>query len=79
MKLTIYSLRGVEFEGNAMSFNVKTKSGEITLLDHHRPLITLLEEGAAKIGLLDQSVRNFEIKSGFLEMDDHDNLSILAD
>jgi len=62
-----------------MSFNVKTKSGEITLLDHHRPLITLLEEGAAKIGLLDQSVRNFEIKSGFLEMDDHDNLSILAD
>jgi len=78
MKLTIYSLKGIEFEGEAASFNAKTRNGEITVLDNHRPLITLLEEGTAKIGLQD-SIKNFEIKSGFLEMDDRNNLSVLAD
>ncbi|KKT76891.1 hypothetical protein A2W48_02915 [Candidatus Giovannonibacteria bacterium RIFCSPHIGHO2_12_44_12] len=79
MKLTIYSLKGVEFEGEAASFNVRAEDGEITVLDHHRPLITLLAGGTAKIGLPDSSVKNFQISSGFLEMDDRNNLSILAD
>ena len=79
MKLVIYSLKGVEFSGEAASFNVKTTSGEITVLDHHRPLVTILESGTAKIGLTDQSVKNFEIKSGFLEMDHKNNLSVLVD
>lgn len=79
MKLTIYSLKGIEFEGEAASFNAKTQMGEITVLDRHRPLITILEKGVAKIGLPDQSIKNFEIKSGFLEMDDGNNLSILKD
>jgi len=79
MRLTIYSLKGIEFEGEVASFNTKTQNGEITVLDNHRPLITLLEEGTAKIGLSDSGVKNFEIKSGFLEMDDRNNLSVLAD
>ena len=78
MKLLHSYLKGIEWGGEAVSFKAKTRNGEITVLDNHRPLITLLEEGTAKIGLQD-SIKNFEIKSGFLEMDDRNNLSVLAD
>ena len=79
MKLLVYSLKGVEFEGKISSFNVKTRSGEITILNHHRPLVTLLEKGEAKIGLENGASKKLEINSGFLEMDDKNNLSVLMD
>ncbi len=79
MKLLVYSLKGIEFEGEILSFNVKTRSGEITILNHHRPLITLLEKGEAKIGLEDGAKKKLEISSGFLEMDGKNNLSVLTD
>ncbi len=68
MKLTIYSLKGIEFQGEAEAFNVKTQSGEITVLDNHRPLITLLKKGTAKIINRDGSSVTKEINSGFLEV-----------
>jgi F0F1-type ATP synthase epsilon subunit len=79
MKLTIYSLKGIEFEAEVRSFNVKTQSGEITVLDHHRPLITLLERGRAKIGFNNETFQELMISSGFLEMGPNNNLSVLAD
>lgn len=79
MKLAIYSLKGMEFEGDAVSLNIGTENGEITVLDHHRPLITILRKGIAKIVLPDSSIKDFAIESGFLEMDDKNNLSVLSD
>lgn len=79
MRVKIYSLKGVEFEGDAISFNIKTKIGEITVMDHHRPLITSLVKGVAKIGLSSEETKEINISSGFLEMDDKNTLSVLAD
>ena len=79
MKLKVYSLKGIEFEGEVLSFNVKTRSGEITVLDKHRPLLTLLEKGRAVIGFDPEGVKELEINSGFLEMDRRNNLSVLMD
>ncbi|MBI2024307.1 hypothetical protein HYT00_02900 [Candidatus Giovannonibacteria bacterium] len=79
MKIKIFSLKGIEFEGEAKSFNVKTKVGEITVMDNHRPLITSLVKGVAKIGLAGEEIKEIEINSGFLEMDDNNNLSVLAE
>lgn len=79
MTLTVYSLKGIQFSGEIRSLNVNTKSGEITILNNHRPLISVLEKGIAKIGLLDNTRQELEISSGFLEMDDKNNLSILID
>ena len=79
MKLKVYSLKGVLFEGEARSLNINTKLGEITVLDNHLPIITLLEKGTAKIGLDGGKTENIEIESGFLEMDDENNLSVLKD
>ena len=79
MKLKIISLKGIEFEGEVQSLNIKTASGEITVLDHHRPLITLLGKGTARIGLGENDLKEIEIESGFLEMDDRNTLSVLMD
>ena len=45
MKLEVLSLAGVQYSGDAKSINAKTSSGEITVLDHHLPLITVLAKG----------------------------------
>lgn len=68
MQLTLYSLKGIEFQGEAEAFVVKTKIGEITILDHHRPLISALEKGKARIIKRDGAVVEKEINSGFLEV-----------
>lgn len=79
MILRIISLQGIKFEGEAAGFNVKTSSGEITVLDHHRPLISVLTKGEAKIIKPDGGRENIAINSGFLEMGGKNSLSVLID
>ena len=78
MKLSIYSLKGVEFEGEAKGVNIKTTAGEITVLDNHLPLISVLEKGKAVI-FEEKGKKEIEIKGGFLEMDSRNMLTLLVD
>ena len=78
MKLNIVSLKGVEFEGEVASVNLKTTSGEITVLDNHRALITELKKGKAVIVKKSGEKLNFDIKSGFLEIGENNQATILA-
>ena len=68
MKLSVYSIKNVLFQGEASALNCKTEMGEITILDHHETLITVLSAGPMKI--TDKSGKDnfFDIKSGFLEV-----------
>jgi F0F1-type ATP synthase epsilon subunit len=68
MKLSIYSLKKVLFQGNAQLLNCKTQMGEITVLDNHEPLITVLTQGTARVDDESGKAHYFEIKSGFLEV-----------
>ena len=68
MKLSIYSLKQILFQGDALSLNCKTPSGEITVLDNHETLITELSSGVIKIIETNKKEHFFEIKSGFLEI-----------
>jgi F0F1-type ATP synthase epsilon subunit len=68
MKLSIYSLKKILFQGEASLLNCQTTGGEITVLDHHQPLITVLSKGVMKIIGRDKKDQYFEIKSGFLEV-----------
>lgn len=68
MKLSIYSLKNILFQGNATSLNCKTVAGEITVLDNHETLITVLSAGILKIIDLNGKEHFFPIKSGFLEV-----------
>lgn len=77
--MTIYSLRGIEFEGEVAGLNIKTRLGEITVLDKHRPLITLLAKGVAKIIKKDGTFEAKEINSGFLEVMPKSKVDLLID
>ncbi|MCX6721436.1 MAG: hypothetical protein NT026_02435 [Candidatus Staskawiczbacteria bacterium] len=68
MKLSVYSLKNILFQGEAVSLNCKTTMGEITVLDHHEPLITILAEGQVKVIAKDGKEHLFPIRSGFLEV-----------
>ncbi|MDP3696911.1 MAG: F0F1 ATP synthase subunit epsilon [Candidatus Taylorbacteria bacterium] len=68
MRLNIVSLKGLEFDGEVSSLNLKTTSGEITVLDNHRPLITQLAKGEAVVVKENGEKLNFDIGSGFLEV-----------
>ncbi len=68
----------MEFDGEINSVNLKTTSGEITVLDNHRPLITQLAKGKAEVVKEDGARLNFDIQSGFLEVGEDNRATILA-
>lgn len=77
MHLSIISLQGIQFDDEAISLNIKTTSGEITVLDNHRPLITQLTKGQAAIIKEGGEKINFDIESGFLEVSADNKVSLL--
>lgn len=68
MKLSVYSLKNILFQGEAVSLNCKTPLGEITVLENHEPLISELSAGPVKVLGKDGKEHIFPIKSGFLEV-----------
>ena len=79
MKLNIYSLKNVLYHGEIISLNCKTASGDITVLDHHRPLISTLVPGVVKVTDAAHKDRYFEIASGFLEVEDTNAARMLVE
>jgi len=68
MKLSIYSLKKILFAGEASLLNCNTVAGEITILDNHENLISVLATGVMRVIDKDKKENFFEIKSGFLEV-----------
>lgn len=79
MKIEIYSLKRIIFEGDALSVNCKTAMGEVTILDHHEPLISMLEEGPITITGLDSNEHHIPIKGGFLEVKPENTARFIVD
>jgi len=79
MKLSIYSLKKVLYQGEAVSVNCKTAAGEITVLDHHRPLLSLLQKGVLKILDGKKQEHFLPVKSGFLEVNKNNQVRMLID
>lgn len=68
MRLGIYSLKRTLFQGEAELLNCQTASGEITVLDGHRPLISVLRAGTLKIVDKNKKEHYIPVSSGFLEV-----------
>jgi ATP synthase F1 epsilon subunit len=79
MKLGVYSLQKVLFQGDAKSVNCNTRSGEVTILDHHEPLISILEKGTIKIVDNNGHESYIPVSSGFLEVDAGSQAKILIE
>ncbi len=68
MKLSVYSLKKILFQGEATSLNCNTVMGEITILDNHETFIGVLATGVIKIVDAENKEYFFPVKSGFLEV-----------
>jgi F0F1-type ATP synthase epsilon subunit len=68
VELSIYSLKNILFQGQASLFNCQTTMGEITVLNNHEPLISVLSAGLIRIIDKDKKEQFFPITSGFLEV-----------
>ncbi len=79
MKVKVVNLKGVLFEGEAKAVNAQTESGEITLLDHHQPLISVLKKGG-RLWVEGAGARQeFAAPGGFLHMNGNNELTVLVD
>lgn len=79
MWLSIYSLKKVWYENEAAAVNCKTLCGEITVLDHHRPLITQLAGGVVKVTEKSGQTHYFNVRGGFLEINAENQARLLID
>ena len=79
MQLGIYSLEKVLYHGEAIEVNCRTKSGEITILDHHEPIISILAPGTVKIITNDRQEYFLPVSSGFLEVNSRNEAKLLVE
>lgn len=79
MHVGVYSIEKVLFNGVAREVNCRTRSGEITILDHHEPLISLLAPGAIKVVDEHGAEQFFNVDGGFLEVNAQDQVKILVE
>lgn len=79
MKVSIYSLQKVLFEGEGRLLNCKTMIGEITILNHHRLLISELVSGVIKVIDSVGKEHFFNVKGGFLEVKTGNEVRALVD
>lgn len=83
MKLKILSFSGENFKNdNVISVTVMTKSGEITILDHHSPMIASLEPCVLYIQYYDENNitqrEDFAVGSGVVEVH-NSSVKVMAD
>ena len=79
MKLGVYSLKKVLFQGEAASVSCNTRVGEVTILDGHEALISLVEKGTVKIVDKDKKEWYIPVSSGFLEVNSDSQVKILVE
>ncbi len=77
MKISVYSMQETLFEGDAQKLIVQTPLGETTILDHHIPLISILEGPFIKLAT-QTGEKIIGIASGFLEVRPESEVVILA-
>lgn len=80
MRFSIHTIEKTLFDGDVKSVTLPTEAGEITVLENHIPLISLVKPGAVKI--VDKNEKTHIIDfgvNGFLEVKpENEGLTILA-
>ncbi len=79
MQTKVITLGGIVFEGQATAVHARTQSGDVTILDHHQPLISLLAPKSRIRVDTPEGQKAIAVASGFLHMHEDNNLTILVD
>ncbi|MBI5421423.1 MAG: hypothetical protein HZA35_03915 [Parcubacteria group bacterium] len=79
MKLGIYTLQGTLFEGDIKQLTTTTTVGEVTILNHHIPLVSRLVGPIVRLVDTSEKESIIKITSGFLEVHEQGEVVILAE
>lgn len=71
MNVEIFSPTDTLFKGEASAVTVPSKMGPFTLLEHHAPIVAILEAGKVSLTEVNGEQKEFDIKGGFAE--NHEN------
>jgi F-type H+-transporting ATPase subunit epsilon len=71
MELEILTPKGLEFRDDVSRITLPTKKGQITVLSHHEPLISVLEAGILTIITAAGESVSREIEGGIMEVTDN--------
>lgn len=78
MNFKIVTPDGVIYEDAVDQISLPTKSGEITVLAHHIPLISVIRSGEIRIQKQNQEVV-LAVSSGVLEVRENNEVIVIAD
>ena len=78
MKLSIYSIKQTLLETEAERVTLPTPQGEITVLDHHLPLITLVNAGNIAYYTSQNQWKEIAFAGGIAEIRPGSELVLLA-
>lgn len=67
MRVTVISPDGSIFDGEAESLQVPAYDGQVGILPHHAPFMTLLGEGTLQVRVAGGE-RGFTVRGGFLQV-----------
>ena len=76
MKIEIIAPEKCLFKGEATSVTVPSMQGPFTMLEHHAPIVAILEAGKVVLSDINDEKTEFTIKGGFCEQ--HDNTIIIC-
>ncbi|OHA19908.1 MAG: hypothetical protein A2836_00090 [Candidatus Taylorbacteria bacterium RIFCSPHIGHO2_01_FULL_45_63] len=77
MKLYIYSLEKILFEGDAEKLTLPAEEGEITILRGHIPLVTTLSKGEIRYTNGNKK-ETISIESGFAHIDQKKSIVLVS-
>lgn len=79
MKVSIYSIQQTLYEAGAEKIICRTPQGQITVLDHHLPLISRLTGPNLTVVEAGGERRDMPLAGGFLEVRPGSEAVVLAD
>lgn len=79
MRVAIHTIQKTLFEGDAEKVIAATPQGQITVLDHHLPLISRINGPSVTIAGRDGKQSDISLAGGFLEVRPGSRVVILAE
>ena len=76
MNLEIITPETCLYKGEAKTVTVPSTQGSFTMLEHHAPIVAVLEAGKVVLTDLNDETHEFAINGGFCEQ--HDNTVIIC-
>mgnify|MGYP001558655532 FL=1 len=78
MRIAIHSIQGTRWQGTASKLICYTALGQMTVLDHHIPLISSITGPSVEVTGAEGNKKVIPVSSGFIEVRPESEVIVLA-